>query len=146
MTPQEQEHAMRTLLILEDFKAFGTIGDEQAAAVANLTSGIPWFVPPLRGEEPTRDLLFVAALRAACASQFFGKFPKPGDILEQAIKIGGMVTSEQGHHSERRWVKQARKPTAGLPVSIAKLKSFPLPGEIAALADGIGQIGGPDND
>ena len=135
MSPDER--IIRILCVSKALAAFGDVSDETAEAIVDLTSGIPWYVPPSRGEAQTTALLFAAAVTKASLSVTFGK-PKPGDILSAAIEIAGKVRSDQGHETERLWVKAARLPVQALPLPLAELKALPMPKGLSGSVRAIG--------
>ena len=133
----DQERAMRIAVVAKTMAAFGDVSDEQVKSIVDLTSEIPWYVPPLNGEAPTHALLFASAVRRAALSVTFG-MPKPADMLEAAISIAGKIRSDQGHETDRRWVKAARVPEQALPMPLAELQKLPLPAGVPIRAIGKG--------
>ena len=102
----DRERVLRILVVTECYEAFGIDDPKRALGVVKLTAGIPWVVPPSRGEADTGELLFPRAVSKAAMSCTHGPFT-PAHIMEAAIEIGGRVRSESGNMSDKRWVKIA---------------------------------------
>jgi hypothetical protein len=130
-----EERAIRIACVSKALAAFGEVSDETAAAIVDLTSGIPFYVPPAPGEKPTRDLLFPRAVVEAALNVTHGKV-KPGDIMAAAISIAGTTRTDQGHSAERRWVKIARAPLQALPMPLDHMQAIPAGAPIRAIRGG----------
>lgn len=117
----DRENIARVGCVAKVMKAFGIVDAERIKAIVDLTCGIPWIIPPIRGEaqgEPRP--LFAAAVARAALGKTFGA-PGPGDIMQAAIDIAGKVRSESGHETTRLWVKEALDPVKALGVSMEDL-------------------------
>lgn len=121
---QDSELAARVVVVSKAMKAFGITDDGRIRAIVDLTIGIPWLVPPVRGDEPGEPApLFAAAVTRAALGKTFGP-PGPGDILAAAIELAGTVRSDQGHSAPRRWVAAAMDPAKALGVSTESLTAI----------------------
>lgn len=109
----DRETVARIGIVSKAMKAFGIVDIDRIKSIVDLTSGIPWLVPPIRGESYTPALLFAAAVAKASLGKTFGA-PGPGDIMEAAVQIAGKTRSESGHESIRPWVKAAMDPVLAL--------------------------------
>lgn len=118
----------RVGVVTKALKAFGIEDPERIKAIVDLTIGIPWLVPPTRGEDNPPALLFAAAVTRAALGKTFGA-PGPGDILQAAIDIAGRVRSDQGHESMRKWVGEAMDPAKALGVPREKLIEVGMGGQ-----------------
>lgn len=131
----DEERMVRTACVAKALAAFGEVSDETASAIVDLTSGIPFFVPPERGQPPTRELLFPAAVVQAALTVTYGRI-KPGDILDAAIELAGTTRTDQGHTSQRRWVAAARRPERALPFSAEAMREVPAGLPVRAIGKG----------
>ena len=110
---EDRETVARIGIVTKAMKAFGVVDTDRIKAIVDITSGIPWLVPAIRGEEYSPSLLFAAAVARAALGKTFGA-PGPGDIMESAIEIAGKSRSQSGHESIRPWVKLAMDPIVSL--------------------------------
>lgn len=133
---EDSELAARVAVVSKAMKAFGVTDIERIKAIVDLTIGIPWLVPPVRGEEPKPPTpLFAAAVTRAALSKTFGP-PGPGDILEAAIALGGTTRTDQGHSSPRRWVAEAMDPAKVLGIDANDLAQIGSGTPVRALRAG----------
>lgn len=109
----DRETVARIGIVSKAMKAFGIVDIERIKAIVDITAGIPWLVPPIRGESYSPTLLFAAAVARASLGKTFGA-PGPGDIMEAAVEIAGKTRSQSGHESVRPWVKAAMDPILAL--------------------------------
>lgn len=130
---EDRELILRVMVVTEAYEAFGIVDENRMLAVVRLTAGIPWYVPPLRGEQPTDDLLFSRAVDRAAMNCTHGPFT-PAHIMAAAVEIGGRIQSESGNMSDRRWVKKAIE--APSVTNEATYKSLPIPEAQGRLSDG----------
>lgn len=120
MVMDDRENVARVGCVAKAMKAFGVVDEDRIMAIVDLTSGIPWLVPPVRGETYVATPLFAAAIARAALSKTFGA-PGPGDIMSAAIDIAGTTRSESGHTSARLWVTKAMDPATALGVEMGEL-------------------------
>lgn len=116
----DREMIARVGCVAKIMKAFGVVDDGRIKAIVDLTCGIPWLVPPVRGEEYVAVPLFAAAVARAALGKTFGA-PGPGDIMQAAIDIAGTTRSQSGHESKRAWVTKAMDPLVSLGIDAKDL-------------------------
>lgn len=118
---EDSELMARIAVVSKAMKAFGIADLDRIKAIVDLTIGIPWLVPPVRGEDPKPPApLFAAAVTRAALGKTFGP-PGPGDILQAAIELAGTTRTDQGHASPRRWVAEAMDPAKALGIPTTQL-------------------------
>lgn len=118
---EDSELMARVAVVSKAMKAFGIEDTGRIKAIVDLTVGIPWLVPPVRGEEDKAAApLFAAAVARAALSKSFGA-PGPGDILQAAIDLAGTIRSDSGHTSQRKWVFEAMEPAKALGIPMDRL-------------------------
>jgi hypothetical protein len=116
----DRENVARVGCVAKAMKAFGIVDEDRIMAIVDLTCGIPWLVPPVRGEEYSPTPLFAAAVARAALGKTFGA-PGPGDIMQAAVDIAGKTRSQSGHESQRPWVAKAMDPAIALGVESSEL-------------------------
>lgn len=133
---EDSELAARVAVVAKAMKAFGVTDPERVKAIVDLTIGIPWLVPPVRGEDPQPAApLFAAAVTRAALGKTFGP-PGPGDILEAAVALAGTTRTDQGHSAQRRWVAEAMDPAKALGVSRDSLVAIGAGSAVRAIRSG----------
>lgn len=121
------ELGARTAVLMQVMASCGVTDEARIVAMVGLTLGIPWYIPPRRHDPTVGGLLFPLAAKEAANRCTHGAV-KPADILEAALSIDGHITSDQGHISERRWVKEARLDPEGVGVTLDAMLALPGPG------------------
>ena len=109
----DRELLARMGVVTKMMMCFGVTDKDRIKAIVEATSGIPWFIPKFRGNEDAGDLLFPIAVQMAGQKTTYGA-PSQGHITEAAVSLAGTVKSDQGHSSDREWVRKMRKNPAPL--------------------------------
>jgi hypothetical protein len=122
----DQEMVARMAVVSRMLMCFGVTDEDRIQAIVEATSSIPWFVPAFRGNKDAGDLLFPIAVQVAGQKTTYGA-PSQGHITEAAVSLAGTVTSDQGHSSERKWVRQMRNNPAPLGMSRDEMMSIDAP-------------------
>ena len=123
----DEEIMARMMAIKNMMQCFGITDEGRIKAIAEFTSGIPWFVPPVAGDGGEPRLLFAEAVANAASSTTYG-VPGPGHIKQAAIELAGTCRTDQGHVSPRRWVVAMEKSLPPLGMSYEEAMSIDAPG------------------